>query len=543
MPESNERTFVIFDGNHLIHRVWHTRSGQMLKTKAGVPSGLVHGFLSSFCSVIKQLQPEVTYVAWDHKSRHRRRILKQYRERLERLAGNDPQSSAARILDETPGQYKESRYKSRTNEDHRAFQEEMLPQMQELKDILPALGVNQLNVAEVEGDDLIGIASDILSQEDNARIFIISSDRDLYQLLDDRVVQYDPLSKTEKLFTKIAFKGQYGIEPIQWAEVKALMGDENDDIPGVPGCGDKTALKLIQEYGGVVEVIKACKDAPKSAVMRRIPEYEEQIKLAYELSYILSSPEQLDPDQRKEFADGFNEEPKIDWDEVTRFVDHYELKKVHQVLRSVLITNTIEAKLSSAKSVAEMFQLWGECTRCKLHECRNKLVRFSGKPRARLMFLGEGPGPSEDFYGEPFVGKAGKYLNEFLLAPIGVERKDVHVANIVCCFPNENGEIRPPDNEEIEACSPRLRAQVRLVNPKLIVLLGDKAYKAFFPDSGKISNDHGIPRYHPEWPGIVFVPVFHPSYLMRLQQGPQGHSDVVKSLNDWKLIRNLAETL
>jgi len=534
-----DKTNVIFDGNHLIHRVWHTTSGQTLKTKDGTPSGLIHGFLSSFCHILKQFEPEKVYVAWDHKSRYRRRILKNYRERLERLAGRDPESTAAKILGETPSQYKESRYKSRTNEDHRVFQEEMLPQMDAIQSILPYLGVTQLVIHEVEGDDLIGIAADALSE--TANVVVVSSDQDLYQLLSDKVSQYDPIKK--KHFTLQDFVTKYGIQPSQWVDVKALMGDTNDDIPGVPGVGEKTALKLVRDCGTVQDVLKEATKSPKTAVMSRIPEYEEQIKLAYELSYVLSHPDQLDEDQRVIFKQQWETPPAIDWIEVQQFVDAYELKKVSNELRTHLVDNSLENRLASAQTLDELFEIWGDCTRCKLHQVRNKIVKFSGPQRANIMALGEGPGPSEDFYGDPFIGKAGKYLDKVLLACARIPRSSIHVANVVMCFPNEAGEIRPPDSEEIAACNPRLRAHIRLVNPKLVILLGDKAFKAIFPEGEKISSARGIPHHHNDWPGVTFIPVFHPSYLMRLQQGANGHSDVVKSIEDWKFIRTFAEQL
>jgi len=86
-----------------------------------------------------------------------------------------------------------------------------------------------------------------------------------------------------------------------------------------------------------------------------------------------------------------------------------------------------------------------------------------------------------------------------------------------------------------------LKAHIRLVRPRVVVLMGDKANKAVFPDAGKISEEHGIEKAHPDFPGVVFFPVFHPSYLMRLMPRPTGHSDVVKSLNEWQVIKRLYE--
>src|SRR5207247_1967064 len=168
-----------------------------------------------------------------------------------------------------------ARYQNRTNEDHSHFQEVILPQMEALKDIIPALGVRQLSVDDVEGDDLIGIAADKLSNED-ARIIIVSSDQDLYQLIAENVELFEPIKK--KHFTFNDFVATYNMAPIQWVEVKALMGDEGDDIPGVPGIGEKIAVKLCNQFGDGQAVIEEAKNSPKSAVMKRIPEYEDKRK-------------------------------------------------------------------------------------------------------------------------------------------------------------------------------------------------------------------------------------------------------------------------
>jgi len=540
-PKVMPTTFVVIDGNYLVYRIWNTASGQALRTKRGDATGIIHGFLSSFCAVVKKFKPEKIVVVWDHKSRYRRRVLKAYRAKIEELARKDPDSSAARIFDDLPMQYKESRYKNRSDEEHRNFQEKILPQMEALQQILPAMGIMQLTIHEVEGDDLIGIAVDTLSAL--GHVIVVSSDQDLYQLLSPTVSQYDPVKK--KLFTASDFVEKYGIEPAQWAEVKALMGDVHDDIPGVPGIGAKIAAKLIAQYGNIVNLLDEANNNPKTAIMSQIPEYAEQIRMAYELSYILSSVDQLDEDQRTVFLKQWNIQPQVDWDEIHRFLDAYELKKVGTGLRDILTdTSSFEKKLLSAESLDDMFSVWGDCTRCPLHEKRNTIVKYSGPAKAKIMALGEAPGPSEDFFGSPFCGRAGKYLNETLLAHAGLDRNQIHVTNVVLCFPNSNGEIRAPTPEEISACNIRLRAHIRLVNPKLVILLGDKAFKAVFPHvTEKISTARGAILTHPDWPGITFIPVFHPSYLMRLQQGPNGHSDVVKSLHDWKLIRELADTL
>lgn len=522
---------VIIDGNHTVHRIWHTSSGQSLRTRGGRPSGVVHGVLSSICHIINVLNPTHSYIVWDRRSRHRRRLLSDYRTRLEKTGDA--------LLSETPRVYKESRYKDRTNADHTAFQEEMLPQMQDLQYIMPHLGIRSLCVNEVEGDDLIGISSDILSS--HGEVVIVSTDHDLYQLLNERTQMYDPIKK--KFYTHEDFVKTYGIEPARFPEIKALMGDEHDDIPGVPRIGEKTATKLIAEAKDIVSLIEVCKQAPKKPIMKVIPEYEGQIQFAYDMSFILSSIGELDPDQQSEFMDQWRQIAAVDWDEIRNFCDSYELRTVFAELRRLLITREDERVLSNCKTLDELFSYWGDCRRCPLWQNRIQLVKFGGSPNARIALCGEGPGSSENIRGEPFIGKAGKYLEKECLKPNGLTREDLHILNTVCCRPvDENGDNRAPDKEEMAACNPRLKHQIRIVDPKIVVLIGDKALKTFFPESGKISQERGAdtPMEHPDFPGVKFVAVFHPSYLMRLRPN---HSHVIKSRTDWKYIKKLADEI
>jgi DNA polymerase len=502
-----------------------------LSTQRGKPSGVVHGVLSSIVSVLDLLQPSHTYIVWDRKSRHRRRLLAEYRTKLER--------DHHELLAETPHQYKESRYKDRTNADHTAFQEELLPQMQDLQYIMPHVGIRSLCVNEVEGDDLIGIAADILSN--HGEVVIVSSDNDLYQLLNDTTRMYDPIKKT--FFTAEDFRRIYGIEPARYPEIKALMGDDQDDIPGIPRVGEKTAIKLVQEAGDIVSLFDLCRDAPTKPIMKLIPDYQRQVEFAYNMSFILSSVGELDPDQQTEFLSQWRSLAAVDWDEIRAFCQRYELNKVFGELTKLLVTQADEGALAKCNTVEEVFAYWGDCQRCPLHENRIHLVKYGGSPTAKIALCGEGPGASENILGEPFIGKAGKFLAEHCLKPNGLSREDLHILNTVCCRPtDENGDNRAPGKDEMAACHPRLVAQIRVVAPKVVVLIGDKALKAFFPESGKISQERGAdtPMAHANFPGVAFVAVFHPSYLMRLRPN---HSHRIKSATDWKYIRRLADEL
>lgn len=142
------------------------------------------------------------------------------------------------------------------------------------------------------------------------------------------------------------------------------------------------------------------------------------------------------------------------------------------------------------------------CTICPLHKGRINAVPGAGNPNADIMFIGEGPGKNEDEQGLPFVGAAGKLLDE-MLASVGLKREDVYIANVVKCRPPNN---RDPLPNEIESCIPYLKEQIVLIQPKIIVTLGRFSMNLFLPDA-KISRDHGklqkvnklhiLPLYHP----------------------------------------------
>ena len=143
------------------------------------------------------------------------------------------------------------------------------------------------------------------------------------------------------------------------------------------------------------------------------------------------------------------------------------------------------------------------CTRCLLHQGRTKAVPGEGPENADIMFIGEAPGFHEDQQGRPFVGAAGKFLDE-LLSSIDLERKDVFIANVIKCRPPGN---RDPLPEEIESCKPFLDRQIEIIQPKLVVTLGRFSMARAFPKA-RISHIHGQPR---KIGGVVYYPMYHPA--------------------------------
>ena len=149
------------------------------------------------------------------------------------------------------------------------------------------------------------------------------------------------------------------------------------------------------------------------------------------------------------------------------------------------------------------------CQKCALAETRTNVVFGVGVPDAEVMFIGEGPGENEDLTGEPFVGRAGKLLDD-MLSIIGLDRtKNIYIANIVKCRPPGN---RDPLNIEQEACIGYLRGQVALLRPKIIVCLGRIAAMKLIKEDFKISREHG------QWfekAGVSMTALFHPAALLR----------------------------
>jgi DNA polymerase len=149
-------------------------------------------------------------------------------------------------------------------------------------------------------------------------------------------------------------------------------------------------------------------------------------------------------------------------------------------------------------------ELIGDCQRCPLATTRTRLVFGSGDPHARLMFIGEAPGKNEDLTGEPFVGAAGKLLDE-LLEGIGLSRREVFIANMVKCRPPGN---RDPEPEEIETCSPFLTRQIELIDPVVIATLGRFAAHFVLQTTAPITSLRGELF---EVGGRRVMPVFHPA--------------------------------
>ena len=138
---------------------------------------------------------------------------------------------------------------------------------------------------------------------------------------------------------------------------------------------------------------------------------------------------------------------------------------------TALLSGRAGPRGSSVQTLSEIREELGDCTRCRLCETRKNIVFGEGNPRARLVFVGEGPGRDEDIQGRPFVGRAGQLLTKIIQA-MKLERKDVYICNVVKCRPPEN---RNPEPDEVASCEPFLTKQIESINPEIIVSLGSVA--------------------------------------------------------------------
>ncbi len=167
-----------------------------------------------------------------------------------------------------------------------------------------------------------------------------------------------------------------------------------------------------------------------------------------------------------------------------------------------------QARIAALDRDALVAEIAG-CTACALCRTRRNTVPGVGDPNARWLFVGEAPGADEDVQGEPFVGQAGRLLDN-MLAALGLGRSnDVYIANVLKCRPPNN---RTPEPTEVEACRPFLDRQIELVAPKLIVALGKSAASALLRSDASVANlRNRVHRYR----GIPLIVTYHPAYLLR----------------------------
>jgi DNA polymerase len=192
-------------------------------------------------------------------------------------------------------------------------------------------------------------------------------------------------------------------------------------------------------------------------------------------------------------------------------------------------------------TLEELKQIALECRKCKLCLTRKNVVFGEGNPNADLMFIGEGPGKTEDETGRPFVGLAGQLLTRIIENGLKISRENVYIANVVKCRPTvemKGEKDRPPDEEEVNACSPYLIRQIELIKPKIIITLGNPSTRFLLNTKLGITKLRGNVYYYKD---IAVVPTYHPSFVLR----NGGENSLLKKdvWEDMKIVLKLMQDL
>jgi len=187
----------------------------------------------------------------------------------------------------------------------------------------------------------------------------------------------------------------------------------------------------------------------------------------------------------------------------------YQLKQLGYKYTSVAVYKEEEQDFTLPNTLESLKKQAMECHLCELSKSRHKVVFGEGNTDADILFIGEGPGATEDSAGKPFVGRAGELLTKMIENVLHISRNDVYITNIVKCRP-PNNDIPTPT--QAHTCQPYLMKQIELIRPKLIVTLGATAYHYLTGDDTDISKVRGT--IHKQ-NGYTIIPTYHPSYLLR----------------------------
>jgi 5'-3' exonuclease len=265
VPIRNEKLLLI-DGSNLLSRGYFATSqhGSLMQTKDGRYTNAVYSMVNSFFSLLKKHKPTHVSILWDmSRSTTFRRLL-----------------------------YAE--YKGTRGETEPALKE----QFETAQELFKSMNVPQMMKEGLEADDLIGILARKFYKEKEGPIYMVSSDKDLFQLLNDRTSQLLYRKGEEVCYTADDFKEEYGLNPDQWSDVKGLLGETGDNIPGVRGVGDKAAIPMLQKFGsiqGIYHDLSALEIDFKRYV-KKLEEGKESAFLSKQLATIVTEAEDVNVD-------------------------------------------------------------------------------------------------------------------------------------------------------------------------------------------------------------------------------------------------------
>ncbi|MEW5724338.1 MAG: DNA polymerase I [Thermodesulfobacteriota bacterium] len=236
----------LVDASTFIHRSYHAI--RHLATSDGRPTNAVFGFVATLNKLLKEKQPRFLAVAYDAKGpSFRKRMYEKYK------ANRPP------------------------------MPEDLIAQQEPIRRIVKALGLPAVEVEGLEADDIVATLA-ARGVEKSYRVVIVSNDKDYYQLLGDRVTMYDPNPKKESSMSAASLAEKFGLTPAQFLDAQGLMGDPTDNIPGVPGVGEKTAVKLIAQFGNLDQLYVSLDQVPQAGLREKLAEHKEQAYLSRELA-------------------------------------------------------------------------------------------------------------------------------------------------------------------------------------------------------------------------------------------------------------------
>ncbi|WP_199229034.1 DNA polymerase I [Sporanaerobacter acetigenes] len=281
----DKETLIIIDGSSLLHRAFYALP--LLSTKDGIYTNGVYGFLTMLYKITDEYNPKYLCVAFDMKAptfRHLEFDL-----------------------------YKANRQKAPN---------ELSLQFPILKEVLKAMNINQIEIEGYEADDIAGTVARF-GEEKNLNVILVSGDRDYLQLASDKskvLVTKKGITELE-VFDKEAMIDKYGITPEQFIDLKGLMGDKSDNIPGVPGIGEKTGLKLLKQFGSIENIYENIEEVSGNKLKESLIEYKQQAFLSRRLAEIVTSvPLELNLEELK------YEEP--DWERLKGLYEKLEFKSL-----------------------------------------------------------------------------------------------------------------------------------------------------------------------------------------------------------------------
>jgi uracil-DNA glycosylase family 4 len=479
--------------------------------------------LTYFFEALVRFRPDDVIVCWDRgKSRWRSELYEDYKaQRLQKKLDTDLDLEA---LDE----------------------QGMLVQR-----YLTSVGVRQVLVKGVEADDTLGwLADHFKSLPGDWDVILVTGDRDLWQLVDLKLSVWD--HQRQILITPAVVEENLGVSPSRVADLKALIGDPSDNLPGVKHVGEKTASKLLNKYGSIGRILdpeNASELEKRKTTARILPEGDfvgEMYRLV-KLPSLREASECLSAEEHKLLVealtapltrDSFRSQVLSERIGPSFLASAGGLPAYSSDLSGMVeCMDQKSAQNRSWTSLKEVDQEISTCNRCPLRqECGPEGPTYpEGSSDRKIMIVGRNPGRQERENCRPFFPEApaGALLNRFLEAA-GIDRGECWVTNVNKCYSKDD---RPPTYPEILSCLPYLRAEIDFLKPKMILAFGNEAMMAVTPYKSRVTKHCGEILENPEGlvgPVEAFVAIcLHPSAALRSAQNDRDLEYAAKVVYDF----------